>query len=34
MSFRKSPCAMYKDNAVGNVVEALRQAETMGLRHD
>ena len=34
MSFRKRPCAMYKDNAVGNVVEALRQAETVGLRHD
>ena len=34
MSFRKRPCAMYKNNAVGNVVEALRQAETVGLRHD
>ena len=34
MSFRKRPCAMYKDNAVGNVVEALSQAETVGLRHD
>ena len=35
ISFRKRPCAMYKDNAVGNVVaETGRDLVSLGLRHD